>query len=128
MSRFGNLNDPFVIQQQQERSEGMARIVAELRALQAHCKDENGKLSLWTNGADTYVARDAAHARELMGKHLGFPYESDASPIEDWTQRMDTGPLTIVIEHDIADLTRETKTVDEWIAENGPGFLCSTEH
>jgi hypothetical protein len=93
-----------------------------------HVTEKSCPLSLWTNGADTYVARNAEHAHELMGKHLGYPYESEASPIEDWKQRVHVGPLSLTIEHDVADLTRETKTVDEWITSNGPGFLCSTEY
>lgn len=100
----------------------LARFVGMFRRMQ-----ETGSLSLWSNGSDTYVARDAAHARELMGRHIGFPYEEDATPTEDWKPRVHVGPLLLAIEHDAAELTRETKTVDEWIAENGPGFLCSTE-
>jgi hypothetical protein len=85
------------------------------------------ELSLWSNGSDTYVARDATHARELMGKHLGFPYEEDATPVDEWTRRDSSGSMSIVIEHDIGDNTFETKLATAWIAENGPGFLCSTE-
>lgn len=88
-------------------------------------KHERAGLALWFNGADTYVARDATHARELMLAHLGPGSEDDVPPFDDWHHRV--GMITLHIEHDIGDTTPETKSAEDWIRDNGAGFLCSTE-
>jgi hypothetical protein len=82
-------------------------------------------LKLWFNGADTFVAESAEHARVLMREHLGPGSDDDVPPVDEWHERI--GMITIHIEHDIGDTTPETKPHDVWILENGPGFLCSTE-
>lgn len=84
------------------------------------------ELKLWFNGADTFVARDEEHARELMLEHIGIGADDDVPPVENWHHRI--GTITIHIEHDIGDTTPVTKTAEEWIRDNGAGFLCSTEH
>ena len=78
------------------------------------------ELRLWFNGADTYVARDIENARELMLAQIG--HIDDVAPTEDWSEET-RAELTIGDD----DLGTRTKTRVEWIAENGEGFLCSTE-
>ncbi len=78
-------------------------------------------LKLWTNGADTYVARDVEHVLELYKQAQGVEY--DADDCGEWELREDEGPFAITDE----DGGKVTRTPAEWIAENGPGFLCSTE-
>lgn len=79
-------------------------------------------LSLWFNGADTYVAKSAEHARAQMLELFGPGSEDDVPPLGDWSE--DTREVLTI--GDEGEGT-QTKTRAEWIAENGPGFLCSTE-
>jgi hypothetical protein len=83
-------------------------------------------LRLWFNGADTYVAESAKHARALMLEHIGPGGEGDVPNEEAWRERTDA-TITMAVEYDIGGLTRETRTRADWIQRNGPGFLCSTE-
>jgi len=78
-------------------------------------------LRLWFNGADTYIARDAEHARELMAVLTGERID-DVPPFGEWSKD-DRQVLTICDD----DKGTQTKGVAEWIRENGPGFLFSTE-
>ncbi len=83
-------------------------------------------LKLWFNGACTYVAESAEHARALMLEHLGVGSEDDVPPPEDWHHRI--GMITVHVERDIGDEVPETKSAEDWIRDNGAGFLCSTEY
>lgn len=85
-------------------------------------------LKLWTNGVETYVARDVDHVLVLYKETTGDDY--DAEDCGEWEERREDGPLTIVMDTSNNDNPRErvTKTFGEWIATNGPGFLCSTEY
>lgn len=78
------------------------------------------ELRIWTDGTDTYVATTVEHAmlmqRQLLGEN---PSEADA-----WGE--DTRAIITILDDD-APGGKVTKTRDEWIADNGPGFLCSTE-
>ena len=79
------------------------------------------KLNLWTDGVETYIAESAEQAMEMQIKMLG-----ESSRIGRWRVREDKGPLKIDLsEQDLGDVE---KTHAEWIASNGPGFLCSTEY
>jgi len=79
------------------------------------------ELKLWFNGADAYVARDAEHARELMAEQTGERID-DIPSFGEWSKD-DHQMLTIGDD----DKGTQTKSVAEWIRENGPGFLFSTE-
>lgn len=69
------------------------------------------------------MARSAEHARELQAKHEGSRLEG-IMPVEDWNEEIRAdGAMTIEWEPG----RKETKTIAEWIAEKGAGFLCSTE-
>lgn len=83
----------------------------------------NEGLKLWTNSVDTYVGRDVPHVLELYQKATGQSY--DAEDMGEWSEREDKGPFSIKVD-DGRDVV--TQTHAEWIAENGPGFLCSTEY
>lgn len=79
------------------------------------------ELRLWCNGVDTYVARDADHARELMAAQTGERIE-DVPSVDEWSND-DRDTLTIGDD----DKGPQTKSADAWIRDNGPGFLFSTE-
>ena len=80
-------------------------------------------LKLWTNGVETYVARDAEHVLELYQAHNRQAY--DAEECGEWEEREDTGPFAIYVDDGRGSVK---KTPAEWIADNGPGMLCSTEY
>lgn len=80
-------------------------------------------LKLWTNGTETYVARDVAHVLELYKATVGEAY--DAEDCSEWEEREDKGPFAIALDDGRGSVTQ---TPAEWIAENGEGFLCSTEY
>jgi len=85
------------------------------------------ELGLWFNGADTYVARDAEHARELMAEQTGERID-DVPNVGKWREQAATGErLSLQREGERGGEPIVTKTVAEWIADNGPGFLFSTE-
>lgn len=77
-------------------------------------------LRLWFNGVDTYIARDVEHARELMLAQVG--HVDDVASVDDWSE--DTRDVLTIGDD---ELGTRTKARVEWIAENGAGFLCSTE-
>lgn len=85
-------------------------------------------LKLWTNGVETYLAESPADIPALYEKQTGGTYDPDEHG--EWEERSEDGPLTIVMDTSNNDNPRErvTKTFGEWIATNGPGFLCSTEY
>jgi len=76
-------------------------------------------LKLWTDGTETYVAESIEDAMRMQRETLGENPEP-----QDWEERIPLGPLTIHLDDGQREVTR---TAEEWIASNGPGFLCSTE-
>lgn len=77
-------------------------------------------LKLWHDGTETYVAESAEEARRMQTQLIG---DWDATPLEQWKERTAPDPLMLHIE----DEGPVEKTLAEWIATNGKGFLCSTE-
>lgn len=82
-------------------------------------------LEAWTNGYDTYIAESAEAAREAMAAFTGEKLE-DVPELDEWSRRDMRANFTIEFERDHKK-ERITKTIAEWIGENGPGFLASTE-
>ncbi len=78
-------------------------------------------LDLWCNGVDTYVARDAEHARQLMAAQTGEQIDDVPAP-DEWSKD-EREFLTIGDD----DKGTQTKSVGAWVRDNGPGFLFSTE-
>jgi hypothetical protein len=79
-------------------------------------------LRLWTNGFDTYVAESPA---DILAMHKAWSGE-DLDGDEQFIERTDA-KITITIADAEPSRERVTKTAAEWIADNGPGLLCSTE-
>ncbi len=81
------------------------------------------ELQIYENGTDTVIAHspeDAVHAWEEAN---GVSYhDACAGGPDDWT--LTDGPLLRISDDDGGS---ETLTLDEWITEEGRGFLCSTE-
>lgn len=80
-------------------------------------------MKLWTNGVDTYIAEFPEDIPALYKKATGDSY--DPEEYEPWIERVGD-PISIWLP-DPHSGERVTKTASEWIAEYGPGFLCSTE-
>jgi hypothetical protein len=77
-------------------------------------------LMIWHDGVDWFVATTAEEAEAMRAKH----YQSeDAKGLVPWAP-WDKPTLKITPDE---GSTWQEKTCTEWIAENGPGFLCSTE-
>lgn len=86
-------------------------------------------LQLWTNDYDTFVAESAEEAVKLMCEMVGEPIESYTGEGEfELHEKQDNDELTIVIENEEGVEGPVTKTVREWIDQNGKGLLCSTEY
>jgi hypothetical protein len=73
---------------------------------------------------DTVVAADPADAWVVLEAHSGDASEYRRAGVEP-DELADSEMLTIH-EFDYGDGSR-TQTYGEWAAENGRGFLCSTE-
>jgi len=94
----------------------------------------DGKLRLWTNGVEIIVASSPRTAMGMCARLHGYEslerYQADTgeTPIS-WELKTtadgelveDDDELTLIDED---ERTKETKTVREWIEENGPGLLC----
>jgi hypothetical protein len=83
-------------------------------------------VKLYTNGTDTYVARDMEHLAALVLKHTGMAHtdEDNLGDDDGWSE---LPPRTIAIWDEDEDNTL-VKTSEEWIATLPEGgFLCSTE-
>jgi hypothetical protein len=82
------------------------------------------ELRAWSDGTDTYVAAslDAALAmqREVAGE------DCEQAPADEWSVLPPERVLTIDLSEQ--DRGKVTKTIAQWILENGPGMLCSTEY
>lgn len=80
------------------------------------------ELHAWTDGTETYVAPSAEDALRMQ-RELGF-HEGKQEPIGAWSKEDSERALTIQTQEERGAVTQ---TVARWIAENGPGFLCSTD-
>lgn len=74
-------------------------------------------LRMMTDGEEVFVARDAAHVREMQ---LEIHGADDLPELTDWKIVTGPDPFTICDEDDGA----ETKPIAAWIAERGAGYLC----
>jgi hypothetical protein len=76
-------------------------------------------LKIWTDRTVWYVAATAEDATEMQKTDLS---SDEVTPVDKWSEVISE---KMTIRDD--DGTRTTKTLAEWIASNGPGFLASTE-
>lgn len=82
-------------------------------------------LKIWTNGFDTAIAETAEDARRFTLECVGeSPGDGAISKIGDWHESAED-PITIL---NRPTGIKTTRSAVEWIALNGPGFLCSTEY
>lgn len=79
---------------------------------------------------DTFVARDRVHMWQLYEERYGDSYEAMTGvPLDSaYIEELPPGHELTIIDDVHDDPSRKTtKTVAEWIAQDGPGLLCSTE-
>ncbi len=76
-------------------------------------------LKVWADDTDMYVAESIERAMEMQLEMTG----SNPCPREKWHEAT-WRKLTIDLDDGRGGVT---KTLPEWIAENGPGMLCSSE-
>lgn len=82
------------------------------------------------DSVDTFVARDRAHLWQLYEEQHGERFEEATGIPEseaDVKELPPDKPLTIIDDVHDDPSRKTTKTVAEWIAQDGPGLLCSTE-
>lgn len=84
-------------------------------------------MHVWTNTTDTVVAADIADAQRVWEEKIGATFEQEGMSIYDWRQVPDDEVITIRNVHDRGWDDAETRTAAEWAAQEGRGFLCSTE-
>lgn len=77
-------------------------------------------LRLFTDGTETYVATSIAEARRLQFENIGENPEDESA----WREQTEPDPMTIALDDGRGDVTQ---SIANWIKENGPGFLSSTE-
>lgn len=82
---------------------------------------EKQTLHVWTDDAEWVVASSLDDVRAVLREHRG----DDDILIEDFTKLPDDKVITISDEDGSG---KTSKTAAEWAAENGRGFLCSTEY
>jgi hypothetical protein len=81
--------------------------------------------SIWFDDVQFFLAKSAEHATELQGKHIGDA--SAASPPGAWHKcKTKPGGLFTISGHGPRG-EDVTKTVDEWLAFNGEGYLCAAD-
>ncbi len=76
---------------------------------------------LFTDDTEAYVAESIACAREMQFQAVG---ENPAEESEWREVRYDPRKFMTMKDE---DGTNVTKTIAQWIADNGPGFLWTTE-
>lgn len=81
-------------------------------------------LGLWTNDYDTVIAYDREDAIALWAENIGE--DPDFYDPTEWERLPDDKPVRIYEDDDTSKPPTE-KMPAEWIAQNGRGFLCSTE-
>ncbi len=88
--------------------------------------DAEEPLVAFYNESDTWIAHSAADAHAMYLDNIGAktPADSDVKP-EDWIQLYLGKKMTINLD-DGRGVIR--KTVAEWIASEGRGFLCSDDY
>jgi hypothetical protein len=87
---------------------------------------EHRTLHAFIIGPDTYIAYDEDDAWACMEEQTGIKRDSDDYEGEVAVRVADDMPLRILLEEGRPEA--ETKTAAEWCAQEGRGFLCSTEY
>ena len=93
-------------------------------------------LRMFTNDTDTVIAKDVDDAWVVWSEHTGEDREDYDDPYGwSWKEMPGTEELSIWCDSAGDPDTPESdgvelmaKTVAEWIAAQGRGFLCSTEY
>lgn len=79
--------------------------------------------AIWFDDHQFFLAKSAQHASELQGKHIGHP--ASASPPGAWHKcKLKPGDRFTISEYGPRG-EETTKTLGEWLAVNGEGFLCN---
>ena len=81
----------------------------------------NSNLYVWTDKTELVVASTIEDVREVLREHR----REDDIVLGDFAKLPDDKLITIVDEDGVL---KTSKTAAEWAAENGRGFLCSTEY
>ena len=84
-------------------------------------------MRVFTDDTDTVVAADLADARKVWEEHHGSTFEQEMMSLEDWSEVPEDEVITICNFHGNGSDDKVTRTASEWAAQNGRGFLCSTE-
>jgi hypothetical protein len=80
-------------------------------------------LKIWTDGTEAYVAASIEEAMAMQAALLG------ESPCEVGEWGEDERQVLTIIDDPASSLEKKTtKRREDWIAENGPGFLYSSEY
>lgn len=80
-------------------------------------------LALFSDGTETYVASSVEEARKMQFDLCG----ENPEPETEWSEVSKNVDRTLTIHTDDGE-GPVSKTVGQWIKDNGPGFLCSTEY
>ena len=81
----------------------------------------NSNLYVWSDKTDWVIAESLEDVREVLREHRC----DDDIIIEDFAKLPDDNVIVIGDEDGVL---KTSKTAAEWAAENGRGFLCSTEY
>lgn len=86
--------------------------------LRAYCID----------GVDTFIARDLEDLSATIQEHYGDSWEEMCGThlFDTAREQLEPDKVLKIVNVPVEGETK-TQTVAEWIAENGRGFLCSTE-
>lgn len=84
-------------------------------------------LSVFTNGVDTVVARDLADVQTVVEAQYGSTFEQEGWSLDEWEQVASDKDITICNISNRGSDAKLTMTAAKWAAQEGRGFLCSTE-
>jgi hypothetical protein len=87
-------------------------------------------MKIWTNGTEWWIAQDLEHLRKLYREFCGLELEDEDVAGDGWEPWPDDKPIRIRENEDDDSWPPDGVTLlpAEWIARDGPGFLCSTEY
>ncbi len=87
-------------------------------------------MKIYHNGYDMFVAKDREHLAKLVSEYNGYEnldlkdLDIDINGVG-WEELNFTGSTLTIVNTD--DDSKTTLTLKEWVENNGPGFLCSSE-
>ena len=84
-------------------------------------------MKVFTNGTDTVVAENLIDVAEVLTNHYGSTMEQEGWTLDEWGQVDDNTPIVSRNVNGNGYDDKATRTAAEWAAQNGRGFLCSTE-